>query len=365
MKSNQVFYLFFAAIAIVFGLAGCDSSGGKNTSMMPRAKGEPSEVILVMDSTLWNGELGVEVRRTFSAPVPGLLQDEPLFSLKQVHPLNFVSILRQARNIIFVTVLENNSKAGQRMKSYFTQESLDRIRSESDLYMLTKEDEFAQGQKVLHLFGNTEEELMRNLVQHREALRDYFMKIEINRIQDKLFAGTMEKNISKMLKSNHDFTMKIPYGYKVSMNEDNFVWLRQLDREVEKNIYVYYEDYRDEKSFNLKPLVDLRDKIGETYIYDIEDKEVFMTTETLVPLDSNRVNFNNKFAVSLRGMWKLSKNALGGAFVSYAFVDEELNRFYYIEGYIVNPGKKKRDVIREMMAILNTFKTTGESQANA
>ncbi len=40
-------------------------------------------------------------------------------------------------------------------------------------------------------------------------------------------------------------------------------------------------------------------------------------------------------------------------------VDEKTNRLYYIEGFLYSPGKAQRDTMREIMAILNTFKVTG------
>jgi hypothetical protein len=51
---------------------------------------------------------------------------------------------------------------------------------------------------------------------------------------------------------------------------------------------------------------------------------------------------------------------MGGGFLSYTFVDEALGRLYYVEGFIYCPGKKKRAYIREIEAILKTFRTVSE-----
>jgi hypothetical protein len=87
-----------------------------------------------------------------------------------------------------------------------------------------------------------------------------------------------------------------------------------------------------------------------------------MTTETLIPIETEQVNFGNKYAVETRGLWKLTNNTMGGPFLSYIFVDEELNRLYYIEGYVYSPGKDKRNSMKEIEAILTTFKTQSELQ---
>jgi hypothetical protein len=56
---------------------------------------------------------------------------------------------------------------------------------------------------------------------------------------------------------------------------------------------------------------------------------------------------------------------MGGGFLSYTFVDEELGRLYYIEGFIYCPGKKKRAYIREIEAILKTFRLASELKPKA
>ena len=47
------------------------------------------------------------------------------------------------------------------IRSYY--ESVKMIKEDSSLFMFTKQDEFAQGQEILHLFGQTPEILIQNL----------------------------------------------------------------------------------------------------------------------------------------------------------------------------------------------------------
>ncbi|MEO0331048.1 MAG: DUF4837 family protein, partial [Bacteroidota bacterium] len=94
-----------------------------------------------------------------------------------------------------------------------------------------------------------------------------------------------------------------------------------------------------------------------------DDPPGFMTIQEIEPIVYDTVNFDDKFGVEARGLWKMSNITMGGPFLSYAFVDESLNRLYYIEGYVYYPGKNKRTQIREMEAILRTFKTEAEYQA--
>ena len=154
----------------------------------------------------------------------------------------------------------------------------------------------------------------------------------------------------------------MPSTYEIAKEEGNFIWLRQLGQD-DKSIMVYYEPYVSAGVFEEQGVLELRDSIASTYIKDIENPDIYVVTETVeLPPHLERINLNGKYAVESRGLWKLNDNSRGGAFISYTFVDEELNRLYYIEGMLANPGRNKREPIRELEIILNTFKTQAELQ---
>ena len=345
-------------------LSACEGSsqGGSN---LPQARGASGEIILVIDSVAWRGELGEELRLTFMEPMPGLPQSEPYFDLRRVDPFKLNSVLRSAKNMMFVTTLDNQSAAGRKMQSYFTEESVKRIRQEPDLYMFTKEDEYAAGQDVLHLFGTTEEELIKHLQEDRSQIRQRFASIMLDRITKKIYQANEQRSVSQYLMEEHGFSIRVPYGYdRVPLSDavEDFVWLRQLE-DRDKNVVITYKDYTSEDAFAPENILEFRQQQLGRYIAD--DPSAYMTiqrivsagidTTTLVEFDT--VAFQGKFAVEARGLWKLSNDSMGGGFLSYTFVDESQGRLYYIEGYLYSPGDKKRPSIRELEAILHTFRT--------
>lgn len=336
-------------------LLSCDQKEGQNNSNLALARGGVGEIILVMDSASWRNEVGEALRSIFREPIPGLPQEEPMYTLRHVNPLAMNDVLRNARNLIFVTTLEGQSMADRRLRSYFTKESMEKIRDNPDLFMLTKRDEFAREQFILHLFGQTEAMLAKNLKENAAAVRSYFDEAESKKLQESLFAKE-EKGIQKSIQKKHGFSMKVPYGYKIVKDKENFIWLRQLGRETDRNIFVAYRNYDEEGLFSKNSILDFRESITEKYITDSENEELHVTTQTIAPVDTTEINLNGNYAVKTRGLWKLTDNSLGGPFISYTFVDEEINRLYYIEGYVSSPGNDKRNLMKEMEAILSTFK---------
>ncbi len=349
---NKLFYL--TGLCIIFFILGCSEKGDENETL-PVARGGVGEIILVMDSTSWRGNLGDAIREIFREPMPGLPQDEPMYTLRYVNPMALNDILRNAKNMVFVTTLEGNSMADKTLRSYFTKESMERIKNDPDIFMFKKQDEFARGQYILHLFGQDKQSLATKLRENAVQIRTYFDEAEANRLKKSLFAQ-QEKDLQKALQQEHQFSINIPFGYKLAKNEDNFVWLRQLGRETDRNIFIAYREYDEEGLFSKNSILDLRESIAKTYIFDSQKPEIFMTTQRIAPVDTTVINFNGLYAVEARGLWKLNDNSLGGPFVSYTLVDEKLNRLYYIEGYVSSPGKDKRNFVKELETILSTFR---------
>lgn len=146
-------FLFPLLVLLSSLLHGCSAKKEKQLGLLPSAKGEKAEIILVMDSVQWKGSLGEEVRTVFTAETPGLTQPEPLFTLRFIQPFAFQNILRQHKNVVLIATFDSNTSGSRKMQSYFTPESQERIKSEEDLYMLVEEDEYAMGQIVIYLLG--------------------------------------------------------------------------------------------------------------------------------------------------------------------------------------------------------------------
>ncbi len=328
-------------------------------ALLPPATGESGEIVLVMDSAKWAGPLGDEVRNTFKAPFPGLLQDEPYFNLVYVDPDKLNSVLRNSRNMVFVNTLEGNSRGDIILRNYFTKESLETIRSDTSIFMSKQTDLFARGQAVMHLFQDSNERLTKHLQVNRSSIQQYFVNVEKKRFQQALYKAPSEQGIENSLLERHQCYLKIPYGYEIALENNNSIWIRLLDNKVDKNIFVAYKDYTEEQAFNRKNIVAFRDRTWRQYLLG-SDSLSYMITEPLVPIDSVSLNWKNKFTVEVRGVWKLRNNSMGGPFLGYTFVDEAAGRLYYVEAFVYAPGEKKRNTLRELETILWTFKTQSE-----
>lgn len=352
MKSR----LFSGLIILLFW------SCGDNKENLPPASGRSGDMYLIMDSTQWNGPLGATLDSLFQIEMEGLPRPEPIFHMRWIdpHKLNFV--LKQRRNLIFAVTLDSRSTGANILRGYFTPESLQKIRTDSNAYVLTMPDLYAKGQEVMYLFGNTEKELINNIRTKGHLLIDFFNRKEKERLSVSLYKSGQITGVSDWLQKNMDCDIKIPFGYKLVINNDEFLWMRQINVADDKDIFIASTPYHSQDQFQKENLIALRDEFCKKYLF--EDPEVansYLITETripYIPVTTREVSLSGNYAVEMRGLWRANNFSMGGPFVGYALVDEPKGKFYYIEGFTFSPSKDQREIMRELETILGTFRTS-------
>ncbi|NJO91298.1 MAG: DUF4837 family protein, partial [Chloroflexia bacterium] len=101
-----------------------------------------------------------------------------------------------------------------------------------------------------------------------------------------------------------------------------------------------------------------REELGKKYIFVPKRDSAFMTTETLEPMTSRQMELKGFFCVEYRGLWLFADRSKGGPFLSYAFLSPDKTRIYYLESYVFAPGEDKVEMLRQLEAVLRTFRYT-------
>jgi hypothetical protein len=321
--------------------------------MLQDARGEESEIVMVISPDQWNTEVGEYLRELFTSPIEGVPQPEPRYTLRRVKPSEFNNVLKSIRNLVFVATLDNNKPEGNRMKQFFTDRSLEKIEQSPDLFSFTQQNVYAKGQDVLYLFGRSDEELINNIKKNEEYVQNYFEKIEQQRLE-KEFEKIPQKGIMDYTANKLGLDILIPVGFDIASKSDNHIWIRKLDPEEEFNFWIVRQDYTDESVFEPSKIKSFRNELGEKYITDADIDSLHMTTQDEMPLISEAINLNGEYALMTKGLWKYSDNSRGGAFRSILMANEDTGELYYIEGYVDNPGQDKREAVRLIETILKT-----------
>jgi hypothetical protein len=273
-------------------------------------------------------------------------------------------VLKQRRNLIFAVTLDRRSAGAGQIKRLFTQESIDQIKANPNLFSRNDVDVFAKGQEVLYLFSQTESQLISNIRKHGTKLVEYFDVKERNRLTRSLYRAGQLKGIPQLLRNDFKCELRVPFGYQLVMNNNEFLWVRQINPKDDKDVFLARKPYTSKEQFQRDSIIAWRDKICAKYLFGDPDRpETHLITETGVPFKpviTREISFNKKFAVEMRGLWRTDNFVMGGPFVSYTLVDNDTGMMYYIEGFTYSPGKEQREIMRELEAILYTFRTSAE-----
>ncbi len=352
------------ALITVGSFVSCSDKKGEN---LPKAAGISGDMYLVMDSIQWKGSLGKLLDSTFNAEMRGLPRTEYTYNMHWVDPRKLNFILKQRRNLIFATTLDKQSHGAKIIKKIFTPDFVEKIKRDPTLYVTTSKNVFAKGQEVMYLFGNNEQELITNIRKNRQQLIDYFDKTERDRLTQSLLKSGQLKGLGDWMQKNMQANLKVPFGYKLVINEKDFVWVRQINPNDDKDIFIARKKYISQEQFKLDSLIKYRNEICKKYLFEDPDvSDSYLVTETtvpFVPIETRQVNFNNHFCMEMRGLWRANNFSMGGPFVSYSLVDEVTGYFYYIEGFTFSPRRSQREIIRELETILFTFKTSDQLPA--
>lgn len=351
-------YLLF--ILLLPFLASC----GKGSKNLALAQGVPGELYLVMDSTQRKGIVGEILDSILTAEMPGLPRKEPLFRVYWVDARKLNYILKERRNLIYVLTLDRHSQGATIIRKLFTPESIPQIQNNDNQFMSTASDIAARGQETVFLYGRTEAVLAANLRKYGGRLVTHFNRTERERLTKALFKSGQMKGITDVLARDFNCSMKVPFGFKLADQGKDFLWIRQINPKDDKDIFISRKPYTSQGDFSREKLIAFRNEVCRKYLFaDPDDPESYVITETTVPfipVTADTVNFNSRFAVQLRGLFRSHTPGIGGPFIGYALVDEGTQQFYYIEGFTISPGRDQREIMRELETILYTFQTSQE-----
>lgn len=317
-------FLFFL-VALFFISCKEENSG----TAYKESSGKINHLSVIIDNQLWNGEVGDSIRNKFAAPVDGLPQEEPLFTIKQYTPNLFEGFMTNSRNILVVLKTEENG------------------------FELRK-DEFAKPQNVAHISGSTIAEILKQLEEHSAEIIATFKQTDIIENQRRINKSLLnDSKIEKTFKAS----LKLPTAYKYIIEEGNFFWIRKELTSGNSSILLYEVPIAkiENDSNTMSNIIKMRDSIGEKHIQGTLPN-TFMITEAAYSPYFSTVKLNGKKTYETKGTWELKNDFMAGPFINYAIKDEKNNRFLVIEGFCYNPSQSKRDLMHELESIIKSIK---------
>ena len=305
----------------------------KNTSrdVLTNVTGKPGEIIVVIDKNTWNSEPGEELRNILTSIQPALPQEEPIFRIFHISPSSFSDFFQTNRNIL--NIKSDNPK--------------------DSIAIQTKNDVWAKSQAYMEISAPNKTVLTELIKSNKYKILDFFVSAERKRLQD-TYTTFQEKGINKKL-SDHHIRLTIPKGFKLDADTIGFVRITSETQNTSQGIFIWEYPYKDTSTFTAKNILHKRDYVLKRFVPG-PLPETWMTTEHDYPPVMKEFSLNNEWVYELRGLWKMQNDFMGGPFVCLSFVDKKRNKVITLEGYVYAPKSDKLSYIRQMEAILYSFK---------
>lgn len=327
------FWFFFSILIFPFILLSCGSNDKKASG---KSSGKTAEMIVATDNeAIWEGEVGDSIRSFFNRDYEVLPQPEPLFEMAHV-PVEKLSGNKMFRSHHNIFIVEINPKA-----------------RESTIE--ARKDFWAAPQRVIQITSPSKQDFISFFEQKKEAIYDIFMDSERERLVN-TFNAFPARDVREEVAKKFGFRLAIPGGFYTAKSFPDFMWIRKETQHNSQGLIIYTYDFVDTLAFDKERIITFQNSMTEEYIPGPAEGSYMTIATEYAPIISKQIDFNGKFAVETRGLWRLEGDFMGGPFVNYTFVDEKSNKVITIVGYVYAPNAPKRDLMIQMEAIAYSYK---------
>ncbi len=359
-KKNIRISIFIIAVSAIL-LSNCGDPdanrrhrppGHRTDQRKPLAWGHKQTIYTFADDRVWRyaeQPLRDSIERLYFTT-----ENETFFDLKRAD-FNAIEHFFRFKNLVFFCHLDSDQEVSRYVRNRLTESAIQSVK-ENGVGMFTQPNLWANDQLVVFMVGDTEENLLKfNILQANEVF-EQFRSILYDRIANRIFRFDIR---SADFFREFPWSMKIPETYVVYKRDDpgNFIsFLARRREQPDRYLSVYYEDM-EEDNVDLEWVRKNRVRIA----WDYYDEDEFRREDTR----SRKVDFENREAIKFAGRWQNRKYAIGGAFRSFAFYDEESKKAYLIDNSVFYPAGYKLpalielEVISRSINLNNSWKETG------
>lgn len=304
--------------------------------LTPSSSGNPYEVMVVAEDSVWNGYVGSSIQRVLDTPLKGLPQDEEMFHRSRISHAHYDKITNLFRNIILVDIDKEHT--------------VPKIRLERDIH--------AAPQLIIRITGPNQREVSMYVTEHTKDIQGVISTEEINR-QASFLVDRHNIKFDKKVNEMFGCHLYIPTDVKHVVEGKDFLWATNGTTTGIQNIVVYSLPYVTERMFLKGPYMALRDTIMKANLPGDKPGMYMETNRDFVWTKNIRVQDN--YVLEARGLWQMHNDAMGGPFVSHSVVDTINKRVIVVEGFVYAPEKMKRTMLRRLEAALYTLQLPVDS----
>jgi len=319
---------FIFIFAMIFVLGSCKET---TKNLMPGISGKINQVLVIADKNLWDGNVGDTIKAFFGQEQDGLPQAEPVFDVLNLPEMYFDKNMKGHRNVLQVVISPSVDSA----------------------YVQYVDSPWAKTQKYIKIAAPDKKTFFELFDKNKLTILGTYAKAERDRLVA-IYKKTADSRIFNLFKNKYDILLYCPTGYYVNKDTTNFVWMSSETTRNSKGIIFFTEKYEHESQFNN---VIIQDRVNEELQKYIPGprKGSYMALDLEVPYTVVQYQYNGHYAMLFRGLWTVVNDFMAGPYELNVVLDQEHQRVIYMMGYVYYPNEEKRDMMKQVDAVLNTM----------
>jgi len=324
------FWLFLSA-AFLFNACSEQSSRSK----LPRSIGNTSEVLVVVqDESQWTGIVGKTLKKYLAADQYGLPQQESLFKLAHISKSSLSELFQKHHSLIFVDINKKYNKV-----------TLTRF-----------DDKWAKPQVIYKLSAPSNMAFDTTFANYSDQIIKGLSKVERERIMN-VFNTASDIKVMQQFANKFKLKTILPEGFYVAKSEAGFMWLKRDANKYNQGIIAISVPYKDTIQFTNASIAARIMLFMKNYVPGPTDGSFMSLDTTYVrPVSKPVTDFFVPYTIETRGMWRVEHDFMAGPYVAYTFINPVTKELTTLFGYVYKPNKDKRNLLRQMEAILYSTK---------
>lgn len=311
-------------IALSFSCDQNEAGQAMFADTLPKSNGGRLDIMVVAEEALWLDTPGDVFRTYFAQPLSGLPQSESIFSVRQVTPKQFNSLLERSR---IVVVLQKGPKGFSH-----------------------NQNKYAKPQEFITFSAPDNAALIALIKEHQAETIEELHYLEMLHLQKRITAKPQA--VSQTL-SKHNVSMKIPPAYQKYVENENLLVYWNKTIKTQQGIMVYFEPIKDELAIGER-IIPLRDSLTQIHIPG-DNEGSYMQVEDYIPPVFNNLDIDGRYSIETRGLWRTEGDFMGGGFLSYTIYDDINKQRITLDAFLYAPEINKRNYILELESILRSI----------
>ena len=327
-KWNYTIIISFILIILII-FTSCEQNRDRSDKV--RSIGNTSEILVVVENEQqWENTIGQVIKEYLGRSQYGLNQEEPIYDLAHIQKNSFNDLFKKHRNILIVDI----DKTAQQPK------------------IELREDFWSKPQKLIKITAPSVKEFKAVFEQNAETFRLKYDQAERERILT-VFNSTSPNKVTSKITKQFGLNLTIPREFYVAKTETNFMWMRKETEAFSQGIIIFSEPYQDTAQFSLASIIARTNRFQEQFVPGAIEGSFMSTDDEFVPPVSAIItDFISDYTVEVRGLWKVEGDFMSGPFLSYTFIDPKTDHIVTLMGYVYQPNKNKRNLLRQLEAML-------------